>query len=64
VRTPRSFSALAMFLRPLTPAAWICRTIGSTFAAKASAAFLLAAVPLAQASARLVRLPSSGALHA
>jgi hypothetical protein len=34
VRTPRSFSALAMFCRPLTPAAGICRTIGSTFAAK------------------------------
>ena len=27
VRTPRSFSASAMFCRPLTPAAWICRTI-------------------------------------
>ena len=32
VRTPRSFSALAMFCRPLMPAAWICRTTGSTFA--------------------------------
>jgi hypothetical protein len=41
VRTPRSFSALAMFCRPLTPAAWICRTIGSTFAAKASAVGLV-----------------------
>jgi hypothetical protein len=29
-------------LEALTPAAWVCRTTGSTFAAKASAAFLLA----------------------
>jgi hypothetical protein len=55
VRTPRSFSALAMFCRPLTPEAWICRTIGSTFAAKVSAVARLTSCALA----RLVRLPSS-----
>jgi hypothetical protein len=30
VRTPRSFSAATMFAKPVTPAACICRTTGST----------------------------------
>jgi hypothetical protein len=39
----------------------ICRTIGSTFAAKASAVARLASCALACAAARLVRLPSNAA---
>src|SRR5258708_14236796 len=40
----------------VAPAACICRTIGSTFDAKLSAAFRLVATPFACASRRLVRL--------
>ncbi len=41
----------------VAPAACICWTMGSTLAAKASAASRFAAVPLAWASGRLVRFP-------
>jgi hypothetical protein len=57
VRTPRSFNALATERNVVAPAACIWRTIGSTLAAKASAASRLAARPLACASGRLVRFP-------
>ena len=57
VRTPRSFDALATERNVVAPAACIWRTIGSTLAAKASAASRLAATPLACASGRLVRFP-------
>ena len=57
VRTPRSFNAAAMARNVVAPAACIWRTIGSTLAAKASAASRFAATPLACASGRLVRLP-------
>ena len=54
-----------MFCRPLTPAAWICRTIGSTFAAKASGGRTVGLVRLglrlgqvgAVAEAHALRLP-------
>ena len=60
VRTPRSFNAVAIARNLVAPAACIWRTIGSTLAAKASAASLFAATPLACASGRLVRFPRTG----
>ena len=45
VRTPRSFSAVAMARNVVAPAACIWRTMGSTLAAKASAASRFAATP-------------------
>jgi metal-dependent hydrolase (beta-lactamase superfamily II) len=58
VRMPRAFSAAAMARCVVVPAASICRTIGSTFAVKASAATRLADAPFACASPRLVGLRS------
>jgi hypothetical protein len=58
LRIPRSFSAAAMARCVVAPAASICRTIGSKFPAKASAAVRFAAAPLACAPSRLVRFPS------
>jgi len=52
VRMPRAFSAAAIARCVVAPAASIWRTIGNTFAAKASAAARLASAPLALASAR------------
>jgi hypothetical protein len=60
VRTPRAFRASATARVVVRPPACIWRTIGSTLAAKESAASLLAAWPIAAASARLVRLRTNG----
>jgi hypothetical protein len=57
VRTPLSFNALAIARNVVAPAACIWRTIGSTLAAKASAASRFAATPLACASGKFVRFP-------
>jgi hypothetical protein len=42
---PRAFKAAAMARSVVAPATRICRTIGSTFAAKASAEVRFAAAP-------------------
>jgi hypothetical protein len=60
---PRAFKAAAIARCDLAPAASIWRTMGRTFAAKASAAARFTATPLACASPRLVRLPQQGALR-
>jgi hypothetical protein len=50
VRIPRAFNAAAIARCVLAPVASICRTIGRTFAAKASAAARFTAMPFACAS--------------
>ena len=64
VRIPRAFSAMAIARNVFAPEPWISRTIGRTFAAKASAAATFAALPNAPASVRLVRLPSYARAYA
>ena len=52
-----------MFCRPLTPAAWICRTIGSTFAAKASGGRTVGLVRLGLRLGQVGAVAEQRALH-
>ena len=62
VGMPRVFNAVANSASVVIPEACICLTTGRTLTANASAAAWLAAPPFADASARLVLLPSCAPL--